>query len=128
MREIRIESINPWTCIIKRFNKIKINKVYKSGKQNRTMEKDIGRIKKNETTEIVVRVDDYKGKKGVTIREFVQSDRYTGFTKSGTRIPAGDFLKFREMINSISLDELKSEEGKSNSKDKEEEIEAEEDF
>ena len=70
------------------------------------MDKDIGKIKKNETTDIIVRVDEYKGKKGLTIREFVTSEKYTGFSKSGTRIPADEFLNFRDMINSISLDEM----------------------
>ena len=66
------------------------------------MEKDIGKIKKNDTTDIVLRIDDFGGRKGFTIREFVTSDRYTGFTKSGVRILAEDFPKFKEMINSIS--------------------------
>ena len=39
------------------------------------MEKDLGKIKKNETTDIVVRIDDFGGKKGLTIREFVKSER-----------------------------------------------------
>ncbi len=73
------------------------------------MDKDIGKIKKNDNTEIVVRVDDYGGKRGVTIREFVTGERYTGFTKSGTRIPAEAFLAFRELVNSIDLTELTSE-------------------
>jgi len=77
------------------------------------MDKDIGKIKKNAETEIVVRVDDYGGKRGLTIREFVASEKYTGFTKSGTRIPAEHFLAFREMINSISLDEMKASAEKS---------------
>lgn len=72
------------------------------------MEKDIGKIKKNETTDIIVRVDDYKGKKGLTIREYITSEKYTGFSKSGTRIPADEFLNFRDIINSISLDEMTS--------------------
>lgn len=76
------------------------------------MEKDIGKIKKNSTTEIVVRIDDYKGKKGITIREFVSDEKYTGFTKSGTRIPAERFLEFRELVNSIKLDDLKQEDTK----------------
>ena len=70
------------------------------------MEKDIGKIKKNETTDVIVRVDTYKGKAGVTVREFVTSDGYTGFTKAGTRISAENFLEFRELINSIDLSEL----------------------
>lgn len=69
------------------------------------MDKEIGRIKKNEGTDIVVRVDDYGGKRGVTIREFITSDRYTGFTKQGTRIPAERWLEFRELINKLDVDE-----------------------
>jgi len=76
------------------------------------MENDIGKIKKNETTDIVVRIDDYGGKRGVTIREYVTSERYTGFTKSGTRISAESFLPFRELINSIAIADLQAEEGK----------------
>jgi len=73
------------------------------------MEKDIGKIKKNDQTDIVVRIDDFGGKRGITIREFTTSERYTGFTKSGTRIPPEKFLEFRELINSISLDDLNQE-------------------
>ena len=76
------------------------------------MEKDIGKIPKNDTAEIVIRIDDFGGKTGLTIREFVTSEKYTGFTKSGVRIPANEFLKFREMINSISLDDMKEQEVK----------------
>jgi len=73
------------------------------------MEKDIGKINKNDTTDIVVRVDDFGGVKGVTIREFITSDRYTGFTKSGVRILASDFPKLKEMINSITDEDLEEE-------------------
>tara|TARA_Y100000034_G_C6850283_1_gene385710 strand:+ start:1094 stop:1408 length:315 start_codon:yes stop_codon:yes gene_type:complete len=75
------------------------------------MEKDIGKINKNDTTDIVVRVDDFGGVKGVTIREFVTSDRYTGFTKSGVRIMATDFPKFKEMVNAITDEDLSEESG-----------------
>jgi len=74
------------------------------------MEKDIGKIKKNETTDVRVIIDDFGGKVGLTIREHVTSDRYTGFTKAGTRISAENFLAFRELINSINLDDLKPSE------------------
>ena len=73
------------------------------------MEKDIGKISKNDTTDIVVRVDDFGGKRGFTVREFVTSERYTGFTKSGVRIPAAEFAKFKEMVNSVSEDEMTEE-------------------
>lgn len=74
------------------------------------MEKDIGKIKKNDDTEIVIRVDDFGGRKGLTIREFVSSDRYTGFTKSGVRILSADFPNFKEMINSITEEDMKQDE------------------
>ena len=79
------------------------------------MEKDIGKISKNDMTDIIIRVDDFGGNTGLTIREFVTSDRYTGFTKSGVRIMAKDFHKFKEMINSILDEDMKhsgSSEGK----------------
>jgi hypothetical protein len=70
------------------------------------MEKDIGRLTKNSETDIVVRIDDFGGKIGVTIREFVKSERYTGFTKAGVRISTDNFKAFKEMINSIDENEL----------------------
>lgn len=70
------------------------------------MEKDIGKISKNDTTDVIIRVDDFGGRRGLTIREFVSSDRYTGFTKAGTRIAAENFVKFKEMINSIDEAEM----------------------
>jgi hypothetical protein len=73
------------------------------------MEKDIGKISKNDTTDIVIRIDDFADRKGVTIREFITSERYTGFTKSGVKIPASDFKKFKEMINSITEEDMKEE-------------------
>jgi hypothetical protein len=81
------------------------------------MEKDIGKIKKNDTTEIVVRIDDFGGRKGLTVREFVTSDRYTGFTKAGVRIQSADFKKFKEMINSISEEDMKELEKKEEEQD-----------
>ena len=66
--------------------------------------KEYGRIKKNNNTEIVVRVDKYKDELGVTIREFITSQRYTGFTKSGTRIPADKWEDFKKIVNSIKLE------------------------
>ena len=72
------------------------------------MEKDLGRISKGMDTEIVVRLDDFGGKVGLTIREFVKSERYTGFTKAGTRIPADKLEEFKAMINSIDQADLQA--------------------
>jgi hypothetical protein len=74
------------------------------------MEKDIDKIPKNPETDIVIRIDDYGGRKGLTIREFVRSERYTGFTKAGTRIPADKFKIFKAAINSIDESDLEETE------------------
>jgi len=70
------------------------------------MEKDIGKISKNDTTDVIIRIDDFGGRRGLTIREFVSSERYTGFTKAGVRIQAADFKKFKDIINSVSESEM----------------------
>ena len=85
------------------------------------MEKDIDRIAKNSETDIVIRIDDFNGKRGLTIREFVKSERYTGFTKAGTRIPADSFQEFKEIINRIDENDLKAPEGTSNEEEAEDE-------
>lgn len=70
------------------------------------MEKDIDRITKSHDTDIVIRVDDFGGKRGVTVREFVKSEKYTGFTKAGLRIPADKFDLFKKAILSIKEEDL----------------------
>ncbi len=67
------------------------------------MEEEMGRIRKNATTEIVVKIDDYGGQKGVTIREFITGDTYTGFTKQGTRITVAKWEEFLEIIKKVKL-------------------------
>ena len=74
------------------------------------MEKEIGKIPKGEyqgtITEIVVGIKEYNGRMGVDIREFTQSEQYTGPTKKGLRIPADKFEAFKVMINSIDSADL----------------------
>ncbi len=78
------------------------------------MDKDIGKINKGEyqgtVTEIVVGIREYNGRVGVDIREFTASEKYTGPTKKGLRIPAEKFQEFKEMINSIKIEDLKASE------------------
>lgn len=70
------------------------------------MEKDIGEIQKSTDTKILIRLDDFGGQPGLTIREFVTSQNYTGFTKAGVRIKAEKFEDFKKMINSINTNDL----------------------
>jgi hypothetical protein len=81
------------------------------------MEKDIDKIPKNPETDIIIRIDDFGGKVGLTIREFVKSDRYTGFTKSGTRISAEHFKQFKDAINSIDESDLQASTAESEKKE-----------
>ena len=90
------------------------------------MEKDIGKIQKNDTTNIVLRIDDFADRRGLTIREFVESERYTGFTKAGVRILASDFVKFKEMINSIDDEDMKESAAPAAKAEKKEEAPSEE--
>lgn len=79
---------------------------YYSGwdKKVKQMDEEIGRIKKSDSTDIVIRVDEFNREKGVTIREYVTSERYTGFTKQGTRIPADKWEEFKELVNKVKLE------------------------
>lgn len=74
------------------------------------MEKEIGKIPRGEyqgtITEIVVGIKEFNGRVGVDIREFTQSEQYTGPTKKGLRIPADKFEDFKAMINSIEPADL----------------------
>jgi len=90
------------------------------------MEKDIDRIEKNPDTDIVIRIDDFGGNVGLTIREFVKSDRYTGFTKSGTRIPADKFKQFKDAINSIDEADLQQMASETQEKTSEQEVNTQE--
>jgi len=78
------------------------------------MEKEIGKISKGEyqgiATEIVVGIKEYNGRVGIDIREFTQSEAYTGPTKKGLRIPADKFEEFKAMINSIGSTDIASSE------------------
>jgi len=74
------------------------------------MDKEIGKINKGEfqgtVTDIVVAVREYNGRVGVDIREYATSEKYTGPTKKGLRIPAERFEDFKKMIHSISESDL----------------------
>jgi len=86
------------------------------------MEKDIGKIKKNDNSDIIIRVDDFGGRVGLTIREFVTGDRYTGFTKAGVRISSENFPRFKEMINSVKDEDMREAKTEQREENEQEEI------
>jgi len=60
---------------------------------------EIGRIRKTDTTDVVVSLTEYKGQLGLDIREYIKSERYTGWSKSGTRIPKDQICELGKLIN-----------------------------
>lgn len=87
------------------------------------MEKEIGRILKGEyqgtKTDIAINIKEFNGKVGVDIREFTQSETYTGPTKKGLRIPATKFKEFKDLINSIKETDLQTQESQPQTEPKE---------
>jgi hypothetical protein len=62
---------------------------------------EIGRMRKNETTEIVVQKTEYKGSVGIDIREYVTSDRYTGWSKNGIRVSIDKWKEFKAILDKV---------------------------
>ena len=47
------------------------------------MEKDVGKIKKSSIIDIIVRIDDFGGRRGLTIREYAKGDRTANCVRWG---------------------------------------------
>ncbi|HOK58584.1 MAG TPA: PC4/YdbC family ssDNA-binding protein [Methanothrix sp.] len=65
------------------------------------MDEEIGRIRKNESTEVVVRKTEFRGSVGVDIREYLTSERYTGWSKNGVRIPIELWPEFKAILDRV---------------------------
>ncbi len=65
---------------------------------------EIGRIRKNDTTEIVVQKTEYRGSVGIDVREYVTSEKYTGWSKNGVRIPVEKWPDFKAILDSVDLE------------------------
>lgn len=65
------------------------------------MEEEIGRIRKNESTEVVIRKTEFRGSVGVDIREYLTSERYTGWSKNGVRIPIELWEEFKAILDRV---------------------------
>ena len=71
---------------------------------------EIGRLRKNETTEIVVQKTEYRGAVGIDLREYVTSERYTGWSKNGIRIPVEQWPDFKAILDGVDLGEKEKRE------------------
>ncbi|MDH7596652.1 MAG: PC4/YdbC family ssDNA-binding protein [Methanothrix sp.] len=65
------------------------------------VEEEIGRIRKNESTEVVIRKTEFRGSVGVDIREYLTSERYTGWSKNGVRIPIELWPEFKAILDRV---------------------------
>lgn len=66
---------------------------------------EMGRIRKNDTTEIVVQKTEFHGSIGIDIREYVTSERYTGWSKNGIRIPVEKWKDFKDILDKVETAE-----------------------
>ncbi len=66
-------------------------------------EVEIGRIKKTDSTSVIVRINEFQGEKGVDIREYVETNKYTGLTKKGTRIPVSKWPEFKALLDKVEV-------------------------
>jgi ABC-type Mn2+/Zn2+ transport system ATPase subunit len=66
---------------------------------------EIGRLRKNETTEVVVQKTEFHGSVGIDVREYVTSERYTGWSKNGIRIPVEKWQNFKEILDKVDTAE-----------------------
>ena len=64
---------------------------------------EIGRLRKNETTEVVVQKTEFHGSVGIDVREYVTSERYTGWSKNGIRIPVEKWQDFKEILDKVDM-------------------------
>ena len=66
---------------------------------------ELGRIRKNDTTEIVVQKTEFRGSVGIDIREYVTSERYTGWSKNGIRVPVEKWKDFKDILDGVEAAE-----------------------
>jgi rhodanese-related sulfurtransferase len=66
---------------------------------------EIGRMRKKDTTEIAVQKTEYRGAVGIDVREYVTSERYTGWSKNGIRIPVEKWPDFEAILDSMDREE-----------------------
>ena len=66
---------------------------------------EIGWLRKNETSEIVVQKTEYRSAVGIDLREYVTSERYTGWSKNGIRIPVEMWPEFKAILDDVDLEE-----------------------
>lgn len=60
---------------------------------------EIGRVKRDDQVDIVIRKGEFMDKSFVDIREYLKADSFEGFTKRGIRIPAELYAELVAQLN-----------------------------
>jgi len=63
------------------------------------VDKEIGKIELDKSTKIVVRLTEWKSEQRVDIRKFVETDRYTGYTKQGISVPVARIDELKALLD-----------------------------
>jgi len=66
------------------------------------LEEEIGRIKKSDSTDLILRKIEFRGSIGIDIREYVSSEKYSGWSKNGVRIPLDEWKAFRDLLDKVN--------------------------
>ena len=61
-------------------------------------ERELGRFPRRPGVELVVRIQVYKDKPGIDIREWLDTDQYTGWSKKGVRVP---YEKLKDLVQNL---------------------------
>jgi ABC-type Mn2+/Zn2+ transport system ATPase subunit len=51
----------------------------------------------------VVQKTEFHGSVGIDVREYVTSERYTGWSKNGIRIPVEKWQNFKEILDKVDM-------------------------
>jgi hypothetical protein len=62
---------------------------------------EIGRLKENDTTDIITQKTEYRGSVRIDLHEYVTSEKYTGWSKNSIRIPVEKWKDFKEILDRV---------------------------
>ncbi len=70
--------------------------------QNFKVGKEFGRVKLNNSVEIVIKEVFYKEEPRIDIRKFIRTEKYTGWSSQGIAIPRKVFKDVLKILNEVS--------------------------
>ncbi|MDI6888095.1 MAG: PC4/YdbC family ssDNA-binding protein [Methanocellales archaeon] len=71
------------------------------------VDKEIGKIELDKSTKIIVRLTEWKSEQRVDIRKFVETERYTGYTKQGISMPVAKIDELKALLDEAGVNKTK---------------------